>query len=109
MIEKYSDNQSYVTLYCEIIELNNNNVIIKCEELSDYISYEDELCDYYGMRFQTGTGKTRVLSFHTHGHKVAKGIKSIGEWHWQLQKWNPMGNKTAGTIARWIWWSLTRM
>lgn len=65
--------------------------------------------DYYGMRFQTGAGKTRVLSFHTHGHKVAKGIKSIGEWHWQLQKWNPMGNRTSGTIARWIWWSLTRI
>ena len=65
--------------------------------------------DYYGMKFQTGAGKTRVLSFRNHGHKVAKGIKSIGEWHWQLQKWNPMGNKTSGTIARWIWWSLTRM
>lgn len=37
--------------------------------------------DYYGIRFQTGAGKTRVLSFHTHGHKAAKGIKSIGEWH----------------------------
>lgn len=38
--------------------------------------------DYYGIRFQTGAGKTRVLSFHNHGHKVVKGIKSIGEWHW---------------------------
>ena len=65
--------------------------------------------DYYGMRFQTGTGKTRVLSFHTHGHKVAKGIKSIGEWHWQLKKWDPLSKKTTGTIARWIWWRLTRM
>ena len=65
--------------------------------------------DYYGMRFQTGAGKTRVLSFHNHGHNVVKGIKSIGEWHWQLQKWNPMSNRTSGTIARWIWWSLTRM
>ena len=65
--------------------------------------------DYYGMRFQTGTGKTRVLSFHTHGHKVAKGIKSIGEWHWQLQKWNPKSNRTSGTIAKWIWWSLKRI
>ena len=65
--------------------------------------------DYYGMKFQTWSGKTRVLSFHNHGHKIAKGIKSIREWHWQLQKWNPMGNKTSGTIARWIWWSLTRM
>ena len=65
--------------------------------------------DYYGMRFQTGTGKTRVLSFHTHGHKVAKGIKSIGEWHWQLQKWNPKSNRTSETIAKWILRSLKRI
>ena len=56
--------------------------------------------DYYGMRFQTGAGKTRVLSFHNHGHKVAKGIKSIGEWHWQLKKWDSLSKKTTGTIAR---------
>ena len=65
--------------------------------------------DYYGMRFQTGAGKTRVLSFHNHGHKVAKGIKSIGEWHCQLKKWDSLSKKTTGTIARWIWWRLTRM
>lgn len=65
--------------------------------------------DYYGVRFQTGAEKTRVLSFHTHSHKVTKGIKSIGEWHWQLKKWDTRGNKTAGNIARWIWWSLKRM
>ena len=64
--------------------------------------------DYYGMRFQTGAGKVRVLSLHTHGHKVASGIRSIGEWHWQLQKWNPQNATTAGTIARWLFWSLTR-
>ena len=62
--------------------------------------------DYRGMRFTTGNGKERVLSFHTHGHKVAHGLKSIPEWHWQLQKWNPYTGKTAGTIARWIWWNL---
>ena len=47
MIEKYSDNQNYVTLLGEVIEINENNAIIKCEELNDYICYEDELCDYY--------------------------------------------------------------
>ena len=47
MIEKYSNNQNYVTLTGEIIEINENNAVIKCEELNDYISYEDELCDYY--------------------------------------------------------------
>ena len=65
--------------------------------------------DYYGMRFQTGAGKTRVLSFHTHGHKVAKGIKSIGEWLWQLQKCNTNSNRTSETIAKWIWRSLKRI
>ena len=65
--------------------------------------------DYYSMRFQTGTGKTRVLSFHTHGHKVAKGIKSIGEWLWQLQKCNTNSNRTSETIAKWIWRSLKRI
>lgn len=47
MIEKYSDDQNYVILSGEVIEFDNNNVIIKCEELKTYISYEDELCDYY--------------------------------------------------------------
>jgi len=47
MIEKYSDNQNYVTLIGEVIEINENNVIIKCEELNNHISYEDEFCDYY--------------------------------------------------------------
>jgi RHS repeat-associated protein len=61
--------------------------------------------DYYGMKFQIGAGKTRVLSFHTHAHTPGRGI---AEWHWQLQKWNPQTGKTSGTIARWIWWSLTR-
>lgn len=47
MIEKYSDNQNYVTLSGEVTECNENNVIIKCEKLSEYISYQKELCDYY--------------------------------------------------------------
>lgn len=29
MVEKYSDNQNYVTLIGEVIESNENNVIIK--------------------------------------------------------------------------------
>ena len=47
MIEKYSDNHNYVTLSGEVIECNENNFLIKCEDLNDYISYEDEFCDYY--------------------------------------------------------------
>ena len=38
---------------------------------------------YRGMKFTTGTGKMRVLSFHTHSHVVGK---TISQWHWQLQK-----------------------
>lgn len=47
MIEKYSDNQNYVALSGEIIELNEYYVTIKCEELNEYISYQSELCDFY--------------------------------------------------------------
>lgn len=47
MIEKYSEDQNYVLLSGEIKEFNENNVIIKCEELKEYISYQNELCDYY--------------------------------------------------------------
>lgn len=47
MIEKYSEDQNYVTLSGEITEFNENTVIIKCEELNEYISYQGELCDYY--------------------------------------------------------------
>lgn len=47
MIEKYSEDQNYVTLMGEVIECNDNNAVIRCEELHDYIGYEDELCDYH--------------------------------------------------------------
>ena len=47
MIEKYSDDQNYVTLIGEVVEFRDNSVVIKCEELNDYLSYEDELCVYY--------------------------------------------------------------
>ncbi len=63
--------------------------------------------DYYVMKFKTAAGKNQVLSFHTHGHKITNGFKSIPKWHWQLQKWNPMTKKTSGTIARWICWNLS--
>ena len=46
MIEKYSDNQNYVTLTGEVIEIDGYHVTIKCEELNDYISYEDGFCAY---------------------------------------------------------------
>ena len=47
MIEKYSIEQNYVALSGEIIEFNQNNVVIKCEEIKNYISYEDDVCEYY--------------------------------------------------------------
>ena len=61
--------------------------------------------DYYGMRFTNGRGKTRVLAFHTHSH----GTNGILGWHWQLTKYNPVEGKTAGAIARWLCWKLTRL
>lgn len=77
MIEKYSDNQNYVTLTGEVIEFNENNVIIKCEELNDYISYEDELCNYYiysdqFVELQVGEEiQFTTVPFHFYnGHKL---------------------------------------
>ena len=77
MIEKYSDNQNYVTLLGEVIEINENNAIIKCEELNDYICYEDELCDYYiysnqFVELQVGEEiQFTTVPFHFYnGHKL---------------------------------------
>lgn len=47
MIEKYSDNQNYVSLIGEVVECDANSVEIRCEDLKNYINYEDEICDYY--------------------------------------------------------------
>ena len=77
MIEKYSDNQNYVTLIGEVIEFNEYYIIIKCEELNNYISYEDELCDYliYSDQFielQVGEEiQFTTVPFHFYnGHKL---------------------------------------
>ena len=77
MIEKYSEDQNYVTLIGEVIEINENNVVIKCEELNDYISYEDELCDYYiyadeFVQLQAGDEiEFTTVPFHFYnGHKL---------------------------------------
>ena len=77
MIEKYSVNQNYVTLTGEVIEFYENNVIIKCEELNDYISYEDEHCDYYiysdqFVELQVGEEiQFTTVPFHFYnGHKL---------------------------------------
>lgn len=77
MIEKYSDNQSYVSLSGEIIEVYGNNAVIKCEELKTYISYEDDTCDYYiysNQILNLDVGDKIVFStvpFHFYnGHKL---------------------------------------
>lgn len=76
MIEKYSDNQNYVLDWWSN-RINENNVIIKCEELNDYISYEDELCDYYiysdqFVELQVGEEiQFTTVPFHFYnGHKL---------------------------------------
>lgn len=77
MIEKYSEDQNYVTLTGEVIEINENNIVIKCEELNDFISYEDELCDYYiysdeFVELEVGDEiKFTTVPFHFYnGHKL---------------------------------------
>ena len=77
MIEKYSEDQNYVTLTGEVIEINENNIVIKCEELNDFISYEDELCDYYiysdeFVELKVGDEiKFTTVPFHFYnGHKL---------------------------------------
>ena len=65
--------------------------------------------DYLGIKFQNRAGKTRVMSFHTHGHNGVKGLKSIKEWHWQLKKWDPRNLKTGGTVRRWTIWGLKQI
>lgn len=77
MIEKYSEDKNYVALVGEVIEISENNIVIKCEELSYYISYEDELCDYYiysdkCIELQSGDEiKFTTVPFHFYnGHKL---------------------------------------
>ena len=77
MIEKYSEEKNYVTLIGEIIEINENNAVIKCEELNDYIGYEDEICDYYiysnqFIELQAGEEvEFTTVPFHFYnGHKL---------------------------------------
>ena len=47
MTEKYSNNGSYVSLSGEIIKCHEKSIVIKCEELKDYIGYEDDTCEYF--------------------------------------------------------------
>lgn len=47
LLEKYSDDQNYVALSGKIVEVDGLVVVIQCEELSEYLSYEDDLCEYY--------------------------------------------------------------
>ena len=77
MIEKYSEDQNYVTLIGEVIEFNEYYIIIKCEELNNYISYEDELCDYFiysdqFIELQVGEEiQFTTVPFHFYnGHKL---------------------------------------
>ena len=51
MLEIYSNDENYITLQGEIVEMNNTNndifVSIKCEELKQYIPYEKDICEYW--------------------------------------------------------------
>lgn len=47
MLDKYSDNQNYVSFSGKVVEVDGLVVIIQCKELNAYLSYEDDLCEYY--------------------------------------------------------------
>ena len=47
LLQKYSDDQNYVALSGKIVEVDGLVVVIQCEELREYLSYEDDLCEYY--------------------------------------------------------------
>lgn len=87
MIEKYSEDQNYVVLIGEIVEYDGNDVIIKCEELKNYLSYEAELCDYYiysthSIELSVGEQiEFTTVPFHFYnGHKLPiVEIKKDGE------------------------------
>ena len=72
MIEKYSDDKNYVTLVGEIVELNGNSVVIKCEEairfeLCEYCIYSDQLIELQiGEQIEFST----VLFHFYNGHKL---------------------------------------
>ncbi|WP_286310178.1 hypothetical protein [Thomasclavelia cocleata] len=53
MREKYMDDQNYVALSGEIIEIEEKieidvyEIDIKCEEIGNYISYQSSICSYH--------------------------------------------------------------
>ena len=87
MIEKYSEDQNNVVFIGEVVEYDGNDVIIKCEELKNYLSYEDELCDYYiysthSIELSVGEQiEFTTVPFHFYnGHKLPiVEIKKDGE------------------------------
>ena len=86
MNEKYSNDQNYVYLSGKVIELDGNNIIIKCEELKKYINYEDDFCDYYIYSNETielVVGEQiyfKTVPFHFYnGHKLPIVEIEIGE------------------------------
>ena len=47
MIDKYCEDNNYVSLSGEVVKFENNVILIECKELKNYIEYEDDLCDFY--------------------------------------------------------------
>ena len=47
MNEKYTNNDNYVELYGTVISCFDNEIVIKCNELKNYISYEDNVSSYH--------------------------------------------------------------
>ena len=77
MIDKYSDNNNYISFMGEVIECNGNDVLIKCDSLKTYISYEDDVCQFYiqsskALNLEEGSTIVFVtVPFHFYnGHKL---------------------------------------
>lgn len=71
MLEVYSNNENYITLQGEIIEINNKNnntlVTIKCEEFKKYIPNEKDVTEYlifsnYDIDIQVGDNVMFITS-----------------------------------------------
>ena len=71
MLEVYSNNENYITLQGEIIEISSKNnetlVTIKCEELKKYIPNEKDITEYlifsnYDIDIQVGDNVMFITS-----------------------------------------------
>lgn len=91
MLEVYSNNENYITLQGEIIEIINTNndilLLIKCEELKQYIPNEIDVCEY------------RIFSNHTIDIHVGDNVMFItSNVRFKYIEWMPIVSITKNNI-----------